>query len=355
MERSFTGFFATVKDTHGTDPGLRRASVDHLEKVYGSTYVSSSAVTKTAMNESSGVAGGYTTPTDFVLQLMEVISESSFIYPRAQVIPFETAEVLVPKIDVETVPANPGTSPFFGGVVFTWGLEDAPAETEPAFRQMSLKAWDLLGYAAMSNQFLADTGPAGEEYLVKLFGKAAAWYAEYAFLQGLGAGNGMPMGLLNAPCAVTVNRAVANQIANTDIANMAAALLPHSWGSAIWAMSPTCLGQLAKIGNFFLNESVGRDEEREGAAGAILTRPYYVTEKLASLGTQGDLVLFDPGLYVVGIRQEVLIDMSTHNLFRTNQSVFRIWLRLDGKPQVSKPITLQDKATVVSPVVILKA
>jgi HK97 family phage major capsid protein len=161
----------------------------------------------------------------------------------------------------------------------------------------------------------------------------------------------MPLGIINAPALITVNRAVGSQIAVADIAGMAARLLPHSWKHAIWATNPSTLAQIVKISTFFLNVTA---HEEGGQAGSLLTRPLFVTEKLAALGSAGDLLLFDPSLYVIGERDEVYIDVSDENLFQTYQTVFRVWLRVDGKPQVSKSITLQDNATVVSPYVMLK-
>jgi len=349
---SFTDYLQTVLRTGSTKESERYEARAKLAKVYGSEYNSckTSGVVKAAMGENTGTAGGYLVPQDYSTRILEVISEDSFLYPRANRIPMMSGEIQVPRIDVETVPSAAGTSPFFGGITFTWGSEQTPAETEPKFRSMSLRAWDLLGYAVISNQFLMDTGPAGEDALVKLFGKAAAWYTEYAFLQGTGTAQLMPLGIINSPAAVTVSRQVGNQISVTDIAAMGAALLPYSWKGAIWACSPTCLAQIVKIPSYFIN----MDAHEKANAGTLMTRPLFVSEKLAALGAQGDLLLFDPWLYTIGERMQILIDVSPHVNFRNFQTVFRIWVRIDGKPQVSKSITLQDTTTVVSPYVILK-
>jgi HK97 family phage major capsid protein len=347
LGRSFSGFIKAVQ----------RQDAGTLAHLYDADYTVgvTRGVTKAAMGENTGTAGGYLVPIEYTLKLMEVLTEDSFIYQRANVIPMKGVEVRAPYIDVETVPIATATSPVFGGITFGWGSEDVPLETEPRFRQQTLRAWDLLGYAVLDNQFVEDVGPEGDDYLLKLFGRAAAWYAEYAFLQGTGAGSLMPMGVLNGPAVLTVTRAAPTAISAPDIANMAASLLPFSWKSSIWAVSPTCLGQLIKISNFFMNQATDQSQlEKAGGSGAIMTRPMFVTEKLPPLGTQGDMILFDPRLYVIGDRMQVLIDASTHDAFRSNQTVFRIWLRMDGRPMVSGKITLQDKTTVVSPYVVLK-
>ena len=360
--RSFAGFL------HAVQKGDRRT----LEKVYGSGYstYSKAMVAKAAMSESSGTAGGFVVPVEYSNRLFESIAEESFIFPRATVVPMTAAETLCPRIDAETV-QSAGVSPFFGGMTYKWGSERAPDEAEPTFRQLSLKAYDLLGYAIISNQMLQDLGApsysneiatnvmdyrtpemplTGEDYLIKLFGSAAAWHAEYAFLRGTGSGQLMPLGILNAPAAVSINRINPNQVVDGDVANMIEKLIPFGWKRAVWACHTTVLDQVLRLTNYQMN--IGQTDN--GAHfGWLTNRPLFVTEKLPALGTKGDLILFDPSLYVIGARTEVLIDVSEHNLFRSNQAVFRVWLRLDGKPWLSANVTLQDGATTASAYIIL--
>ncbi len=348
----------TVKSVAGFLKKVRDRENYNLEKTYGSTYSAPGSVRKTAMGENSGPAGGYIVPLDYSLALMDTIEEESFIYPRANVIPMNSAETQCPKVDVETA-QTVGIAPYFGGVNYTWGSSQAPTETEPTFRQLTLRAWDLLGYCTVSNDWLNDVGPEGDNYLIKLLGRGAAWYAEYAFLQGTGTSgvgvNDMPLGILNAPGTITVSRTTSSTIVTADIANMAAQLLPYSWKNAIWACHPTCLAKIAKLPSFIINGDLG-GVGGESNCGFLLSKPLYITDKLPSLGNAGDLILFDPSLYAIGNRQEVLIESSTLGpAFRTNQTDFRVWLRIGGLPQVSAPITLPDASTLVSPYLILGA
>jgi len=323
------------------------------------------------MSVVSGSTGGYLVPIDFTDALLEAIVEESFIFPRATVIPTYSTETQAPRPNVETAPTARGVSPMFGGVQFRWGMEDAPVQTEPTFRMDTLTAWDLLGDAVVSNQWLQDAGAIqatessprpeanpllkAEHYLIRLFGKAAAWTAEYAFLQGLGAAQQMPLGIVNCPARHLVSRAGANAIVIADVANMAARLLPRSWGKAVWAAHPLAMAQIAQIASYQANQPVNWKDVGVSPAGVLLSIPLFVTDKLPALGNRGDLVLFDPSLYVIGQRAEVVVDVSPDVLFLTNQTVYRIWLRLDGKPWFSSTVTLPDTTTVVSPYVVLNA
>jgi HK97 family phage major capsid protein len=327
----------------------RNEASDRLEKVYntGQQSFRTSGVAKAAMGEESGSIGGYLLPIEYSNQIMNVIAEESVIWPRAEVIPMASPELDTPMMDVETAP-NSGIAPWWNPMQFKWGSSQAPLETEPKFRQLQLKAWDLLGYSVISNQMLADTGPAGEASLIQQYGRAAAWYAEYAFLQGTGIVALMPLGILNAPGLITQTRANKSQISAVDIANMAAQLLPYGWQRAIWMCSPTALAQIAALSTFSINYSGGGAQETGSYVGRLLTRPLFVTDKLPPLNSTGDLILIDPSLYVIGLRQDVIIDVSPHPLFTTQQTVLRVWLRLDGKPRIANKITLPDTSTIVS-------
>lgn len=364
--KSFVDFLNQVR---GADPRNPRGDSytcrTVLEKHYGAGQVE-----KAAMSETSGMVGGYLVPTDYTDKLLFTIAEESFIYPRATVIPMYSAELQAPRIDAETAPAVTGISSLLGSIQFKWGMEQAPAETEPTFRQATFHAWDLLGYCTVSNQWLQDAGAIqptsesprpeadpllkAEDYLIRLFGRAAAWYAEYAFLQGMGAGQRMPLGILKAPGSFLVNRAGANAIAIADIVGMTSALLPYSWSRAIWATSPTALAQIQQLTQYFINVDLGdMHKMRPKPCGLLSTMPLFITDKLPALGGKGDLVLFDPSLYIIAQRMQVVVDVSPDDKFATNQTVYRIWLRLDGMPINSSTITLQDTTTKVSPFVVL--
>ncbi|MCI0409059.1 MAG: phage major capsid protein, partial [Acidobacteria bacterium] len=209
MSRSLLDFMNLVRGAHSNNPERNQYHCQKaLEEKYGAGRVVTKSsgwqpVAKAAMSELSGSVGGYLLPQDYSDALLETIAELSFIYPRATVIPMFSADLLAPRWNVETAPTAAGIAPFFGGVIFRWGAEPALPETEPTFRMDTFHAWDLLGYCTVSNQWLQDAGAEqplrAEHYLIRMFGRAAAWQAELAFLQGLGAAQQMPLGIVNSP------------------------------------------------------------------------------------------------------------------------------------------------------------
>jgi HK97 family phage major capsid protein len=248
-------------------------------------------------------------------------------------------------------------SPFFGGVQMFWTAEaQTRTETEPQFKQMELKAWELSGYSVSSNVLLQDSTIGLEKFLMTLFARAIAWFEEYAFLQGNGVGK--PLGMLNAGATIKVTRAAgqgAQSVQFADVATMWSKLLPYSWGSAVWAFSPSVVPQLLQLkdgANRAIFISIDQGATRT-PTWSLLGRPAFPTEKVPALGGTGDLSLIDPSLYVIGDRMQIEIAASEHVNFLKNQMTWRVVERVDGQPWLEKPITLQDAASTVSPFVIL--
>jgi HK97 family phage major capsid protein len=326
----------------------------YLEKHYGSVF--NAWQTKAALGESSGVTGGYTVPPEFFTTLVQLVAENSFIRPRAFVVPMASATLQIPYLDVTTV-QSAGVSPFFGGLQMYWTAEaQTRTETEPQFKQMELKAWELSGYSVSSNVLLQDSTIGLEKFLMTLFARSIAWFEEYAFLQGNGVGK--PQGMLSAPAAIAVTRAGGQgtqTLAFADVATMWSKLLPASWANAIWAFSPSVVPQLLQLKDganraIFISIDQGATKT---PVWSLLGRPAYPTEKLPALGGKGDLSLLDPALYVIGDRMQVEIAASEHVNFLKNQMTWRVVERVDGQPWLEKPITLQDASTQVSPFVVL--
>ncbi len=332
---------------------VARKDTAYLEKHYGSTF-NQWVGQKAQLGESSGVTGGYTVPPDFYQGLMSLIVERSIIRPRAYVQPMASATLQIPYLDVTTV-QSAGVSPFFGGVQMNWTAEaQTRTETEPAFKQMELRAWELSGYSVSSNVLLQDSVVGLEKFLMTLFSMAIAWFEDFAFIQGNGAGK--PQGVQTCNAAIVVNRANTNLVQFSDVATLWSKLLPHSWQNAIWLFSPTVVPQLLQLKDganraIFISVDMGAVKQ---PTWSLLGRPAIPTEKVAALGTKGDLSLVDPTLYVVGDRMQIEVAASEHVNFLKNQMTWRVVERVDGQPWLDKPITLQDASTQVSPFVVLQ-
>jgi len=309
---------------------------------------------KAALGESSGVTGGYIVPPDFYNALLSLAAEENTFRQRAFVQPMASATLQFPYLDITTV-QSAGVSPFFGGVQAYWTAEaQTRTETEPQFKMMELKANELSGYSVSSNILLQDAAFGLEKFLMVLFGRAVAWFEEYAFLRGNGVGK--PLGVQNAPAALKVNRNTASHFYFPDVAGMLASLLPSSYGKAAWYVSPSVVTDLLQLKDganraIFISIDQGITKP---PVWKLLNMPVNITEKVPALGTLGDVSLIDASLYVIGDRMQLEIAASEHVNFLKNQMTWRFVQRVDGQPWMDKPVTLQDATSQVSPFVILQ-
>jgi HK97 family phage major capsid protein len=334
-----------------TGKGDRSAAAKRIDEVYNSGF---SEWRKAAMGESSGVTGGYIVPPDFYQQLLQIAIEATTFRQYGFVQPMASATLQFPYLDITTAPTSAGNTSFTGGVIANWTNEaQNRTEVEPAFKMMELKAQELSGYSVSSNILLQDAAFGLEKFLFTLFGKAIGWFEEYAFLQGNGVGK--PLGVLNAPATIALTRNTPSHFFFADIAGMLSKLLPASYTSARWYISPTVVSDLLQ-----LKDASGRAlfiSIDQGAVKApiwkLLNMPVTITEKLPALGTKGDVMLIDPQLYVIGDRQMLEVAASEHVNFLKNQMTWRFVQRVDGRPWLDNPITLQDTTSQVSPFVAL--
>ena len=267
---------------------------------------------KAALAEAAASPAATPCPPEFYQQLMTIMAEEDSFGPALSSCRWPRATLQMPYLDITTV-QSAGVSPFFGGMQMSWTAEaQTRTETEPQFKQMELKAWELSGYTVSSNVLLQDSVVGLEKFLMMLFARAIAWYEDFAFLQGSGVGK--PQGILNCPAAIAVSRNTASQVQFVDVATMWSKLLPMSWNKAFWVFSPSVVPQLLQLKDG-ANRAIFISID-QGAAKApnwsLLGRPAMATEKIPALGTKGDLMLIDPQLYVIGDRMSIEIAASEH-------------------------------------------
>lgn len=344
----------------------REAARERLEKAYGSSYAPWDQ--KAALAEGTGITGGYAAPPEYSSELLRLAIEETVLAGRARIFPMNSAEIHIPALDQTSVPGAIGQSAYTGGMIAYWTAEAATrTETEPKFKQVTLRANELSGYTLASRNILADNVVALEALLGDLIRETVGWYLDYGCLQGTGVTQ--PLGILNAPATVSVNRAGAGKFQLADAAKMMGALLPKSRRKAIWIMAADAFPQLVQLvdasnrvvflPNFVQNgpSSYGRSQGSAQVAPddnmVLLGRPVFFTEKLPALGTKGDVMLVDPTYYLIGQRTQLEVAASEHYKFINNQMTWRFVARVDGQPWMDKPLTLQDTSRQLSPYVVL--
>ena len=293
-----------------------------------------------AIGETVPSEGGFAIPTQFVSRALNEGLEDTVLLQLCDREIMTTNEMSMPAfVDND----RSSTAPF--GI--SWGqIQEAGSwgnvQSTP-FRGLSFSAKKSGAIFAASNEWLADSSISIKRRLENVWRASLRWYIESMLWAGTGAG--MPLGATVGDGAVEVDieGGQADQTVVTEnIVKMWSRLRPGSHSRAIWACNATVFPQLAtlslSVGTGGAPVSLLQPLSIAGAPSmGILGRPLYMTEHLPALGNAGDLVLLDPALYLMGDRQQVILDVSPHALFTTDQTAFRVSARLDAMPIYSTP------------------
>jgi HK97 family phage major capsid protein len=344
-----------------------------LENMYRSKYNEwdtekrSKEVRKEARNlaMNSGTSGGYLMPEAFYDKLMEVATPMSIVRPRATVIPLAAESIKIPSLDQTTAQAA-GSPPYYGGVVLTWTGESVSIpETDPAFRSVTITLNELTGYCPVGRTLLQKSAISLEPLIYRLFGGAAAFAEDYAFLRGNGIGK--PFGIITSVAGIkgpriqTGDRGSSTAISFANATDVWVRVLGESQQRGIWLISKAAEAAVLKMtgtaNSVFFPTGVytpQTDVMNAGPSGVMLyMRPVVVTAKLPGLDVDGDFNFFDFSNYIIADGGPPEVASSDDYLFRTNERAFRIVWRVGGTPWMNNAITLEDATTTNSPFVSL--
>ncbi len=296
--------------------------------------------------------GGFLIPEELRSDLLQLALENSIVRSRATVIPMSSLAVPIPSVDETS-----RVSSLRGGVVAYWTEEGAAiTESQASFGQVRLLSKKLTAYCEAPNELISDA-PAFSTFIASTLPEALAFEEDYAFLTGGGVGE--PLGVLDAGSTGTIattRDAGGNAIEFEDIINVFTRLLPGSYSKAVWVCSPAVVANLLAMVNVGGTSPVWLGGGSvDGGAGAppmsILGRPLLVSEKVPTLGTRGDLGLYDFSHYLIGDRQIVQASSSPHFKFSSDKTAYKILERVDGRPWVTTALTPRNNGDTLSPYV----
>ncbi len=307
------------------------------------------------MNAYSSVdpaTGGFLIPEVQRAEIMQLTLEESIVRPLATVITMSSLTQLMPFIDSTT---NSGS--VLGGMIFFWTEESAALQQKEAkFGRVKLEANKLTGLAAIPNELWADA-PALASFLMQAIPKGLAFYEDTAFFTGTGAGE--PLGVLNSPALIAITKEggqAADTIVLDNVLNMFSRMLPSSHQRAVWIANQNTFKELMT-----LSIPVGTGgapvalvDIRNAPLMTMLGRPLIISEKVPTLGDQGDLCFLDLSFYLIGDRQAVTLETSEHRYFELDQTALRVVERVDGRPWLQTAFTPLNGSTV-SPFVAIAA
>ena len=319
------------------------------------------AAVTTFGSEGVGADGGFAVPVQFIDALMDEALESEIVRPRAYVVPMASNTATLPAFDL-----SDGTGRKRANLQLKWRVEGGEGSNQKVkLRDVTMRAH--YGYidCPVTNEQVEDAIRYPER-LQSIMAMAAAAGLDAAFVRGSGVGE--PLGVLNSGGKITTAK-VGGQTADTinlqNLIDMHENLSAESKRRrrAVWLASKSARKAIIRLAaetrNLAGSEVVGAGNSSivrfENGVLSVCGLPVEETDLCNPIGDEGDLMLADFGRYLIGMRREVYLQTSIHAHWEQHMTAFRLVVRVDGQPELDRPVTLRDGTTQEAPFVTLEA
>ncbi|NIM99580.1 MAG: phage major capsid protein [candidate division Zixibacteria bacterium] len=310
----------------------------------------------TGLSEGVGSEGGFLVQEDFTNQLIKSIFETGVLAEFCMKLGITGPSNSI-KINCFNETSR-ATGSRLGGVQGYWLAEAAQkTASKPDFRQLVLELKKMIGLCYVTDELLQDVA-ALERIVRQGFADEFGFMLDDSIVNGTGSGR--PLGILNSPCLVTVNKETGQAAATIQVEN-----LLKMWArctnpeKAHWLVNRDIIPQLYSMG---ITVGTGGSPIFMPAGGisgqpfnTILGRPVIAIEQAQTLGTAGDIILADLSAYILADKGGVQVASSIHVRFVYDESCFRFVYRVDGQPLYASAITPYKGAATLSPFVVLES
>lgn len=296
----------------------------------------------TGLGETVPSDGGFLVQQDFVNELLQDAFATGILASRCSRQPISGN---ANSVKINGVDETSRASSRYGGIISYWADEAAEkTASKPKFRKIELNLKKLIGLCYATDELLQDA-PALEGFIRTAFPGEFGFQLDDAIINGTGAG--MPLGILNAGCLVSVSKEsgqMATTIVAENIVKMYSRRFAGQTGNYAWFYNQNIEPQL-----FTMSLAVGTGGVpiymppgglSDAPYGRLMGLPAIAIEQAATLGTAGDIILanFQNG-YILAEKGGIQADVSIHVRFVYDESVFRFVLRVDGQPVRASALT----------------
>jgi HK97 family phage major capsid protein len=331
---------------------IRRASVPGATPDNRLNVVNAEVISReqraSGMNEGIGSEGGFLLEPDFAGTIFETAVQTGDIMSRVDTMPVTGSGVKWIDVDESSV-----ASSVYGGVIAYWAAEAGTVTaSKPKLAKRTMDLEKLMGIAYATDELDEDAAFMSDWYR-QSFGVAVNRSTEIAIVNGTGAG--VPLGILNAPCLVTVSKEsgqVADTVVFKNILKMWARMPGMKRKNAVWLINPdveTQLGQMTlTIGTGGVPVYLPAGGLSVDGYSTLFGRPVIPTDVCPALGDAGDVILCDLKDYMLirkaGNDGGIKFDVSMHVQFLYGENTYRIVFRCNGMPKKSSALTIKNSS-----------
>lgn len=313
----------------------------------------------TGLSEGQPTEGGFLVQTDFSNTLLEKVFNTSDIVSRVFRLPISgnSNGIKIPAVS----DASRADGSRSGGIQAYWaGEAGTKSASQAAFKQVSLELKKLIGLCYATDELLQDA-PALEAWLLRAFQKEFDFKIADSIING--DGTAKPLGILNAPCLVTVTAETgqgATTLVAENIIKMWARRFGPNTGSYVWLINQDIEPQLhtmaLAVGTGGVPVYMPAGGLSQASYGTLFGRTVIPCEQAATLGTAGDIILADLSQYVMIDKGGLQSASSIHVKFINDETTFRFVYRVDGQPWWDAALTpYKGTGNTQSPFVVLSS
>ena len=252
-----------------------------------------------------------------------------------------------------TMPKDETTPWGTSGMQAYWESEGSQiTQSKPKFGESTIKLNKLSALVPVTEELMEDS-PALDSYLRRKVPQIFDFKIQDAIIAGTGAGT--PLGILNAPCLVSVAKEsgqTADTINYDNLVKMWSRMYGPCRQRAVWLINQDIEPQLLKLSFEGTSSSVPAYMPANGLAGSpyatLFGRPVIPVQGCQTLGDLGDIVLADLTQYMTvtktaGIRS----DVSMHLFFDYDMAAYRFIMRIGGQPWWANAITPKNSSNTL--------
>ncbi|MGE4190751.1 MAG: phage major capsid protein [Thermoanaerobaculia bacterium] len=294
--------------------------------------------------------GGYLVPEAYLPNFLTLAAEPDPISGRTTMLPMAAPVINMPA----RVDKNHSSS-VCGGLTFTRRMETGSGTaSRMQMEKVRLEAHSLMGLSYASEEVLVDSAISFIAMLEQGFRDQLNYHMIDERLNGSGAGE--YLGILNAPCTISVAKEggqAADTFNITNLLKMRARVWRYD--QAIWMANHDMIPQLATLalasGSSVI--MVYQPSSREDMPDMLFGRPIIYTEYCKTLGDLGDIVCANWSQYLEGVYEPLQQAESVHVRFDAHERCFKFWTRNAGAPWWKTALTPKNSTSTLSPFVTL--
>lgn len=292
------------------------------------------------MNEGVPGEGGVLVPVEYMNTIIEFAIQQSPLLSQVWRIPMTRQLLRIPRL-------QQAAGSYFGGMqLYSPGEGRLTTSTMPTLEQLTLTAKKRIGLIYLTDELVSDSAINLVNYLTILFSRFFQYDMEGLIINNPASATIPCLGITETPGINVVPRTTAGHVTIEDILAMDASI-DENFRDLTWLTRKATQIELQGLRDnqnrpIFLSD-YGVFQTNPLSPNSMVSYPVFKTRNIPPLGETGDLILAVLSYYLLGIRQDLTIDMSEYARFEYDDLAVKLVMRYDGQVAIPSAFSVLDE------------